>query len=100
MGEILAALPLARELRNLLPEAALIVSTGTETGQALARKYFLPLGALVCYFPLDIPWAVQRYLERLQPHLVITLESEIWPNFLKLGQAARHSPGPGQRQGF
>ncbi len=86
VGEILAALPLVRELRSLLPGAALIVSTGTETGQALARKYFSPLGALVCYFPLDIPWTVRRYLERLQPHLVITLESEIWPNFLNLAR--------------
>jgi 3-deoxy-D-manno-octulosonic-acid transferase len=84
VGEILAAVPLARELKHLLPEAALIVSTGTETGQGLARKHLAPLGALVCYFPLDIPWAVRRYLERLDPHLVITLESEIWPNFLDL----------------
>ena len=59
--------PLARELRNLLPEAALIITTGTETGQSLARKHLAPLGALVCYFPLDIPWAVRRYLERLTP---------------------------------
>ena len=86
VGEILAAAPLARELRKLWPGAALIVSTSTETGQDLARKHFLPLGALVCYFPLDIPWAVRRYLERLRPHLVITLESEIWPNFLDLAQ--------------
>lgn len=86
VGEILAAVPLARELRHLLPEAALIVSTGTETGQGLARQHLAPLGALVCYFPLDIPWAVQRYLDRLNPHLVITLESEIWPNFLDLAQ--------------
>jgi 3-deoxy-D-manno-octulosonic-acid transferase len=84
VGEILAAVPLARELKKLLPEAALIVSTGTETGQGLARKHFTPLGAQVCYFPLDIPWAVRRYLERLQPHLIVTLESEIWPNFIDL----------------
>jgi len=84
VGEILAAVPLARELKKLLPQSALIVTTGTETGQALARKHFLPLGALVCYFPLDIPWTVRRYLERLRPHLAVTLESEIWPNFLEL----------------
>ncbi|MGA9822185.1 MAG: glycosyltransferase N-terminal domain-containing protein [Desulfobaccales bacterium] len=86
VGEILAALPLIRELKSLFPGAALIVSTGTETGQALARKHFLPLGARVCYFPLDIPWTVERYLERLQPQLVITLESEIWPNFLNMAR--------------
>ncbi|MGB8993600.1 MAG: 3-deoxy-D-manno-octulosonic acid transferase [Desulfobaccales bacterium] len=82
VGEIQAAVPLVRELRTLLPQAAFIVSTGTETGQTVARKHFAPLGALVCYFPLDIPWAVQRYLDHLQPQVFIGLESEIWPNFL------------------
>ena len=89
VGEILAAVPLARELKKLLPQSALIVTTGTETGQTLARKHFTPLGALVCYFPLDIPWAVRRYLERLRPQLAITLESEIWPNFLELAHQRR-----------
>ncbi len=82
VGEIQAAIPLVRELRLLFPKAAFIVSTGTETGQMLARKHFSPLGVLVCYFPLDIPWAVRRYLDYLQPQVFIGLESEIWPNFL------------------
>jgi 3-deoxy-D-manno-octulosonic-acid transferase len=82
VGEALAALPLARELREHLPRAALVVTTGTETGQAVARKNFAPLDAFVCYFPLDIPWAVSRYLEFLQPQVFVGLESELWPNFL------------------
>ena len=82
VGEIQAAIPLVAELRNLLPQAAFIISTGTETGQMLARKHFSPQGALVCYFPLDIPWAVSRYLDYLRPQVFIGLESEIWPNFL------------------
>src|SRR4030042_583062 len=45
VGEILAAVPLVNELKRLLPEAAIIITTGTETGQALARKNFIPLGA-------------------------------------------------------
>ncbi len=84
VGEILAALPLVQEIQNLLPHAALIITTGTETGQAVARKHFAPMGALVCYFPLDLPWAVHRYLGFLQPQLFIALDSEIWPNFLNL----------------
>jgi 3-deoxy-D-manno-octulosonic-acid transferase len=84
VGEIQAAIPLVRELKTLLPHAAFIISTGTETGQMLARKHFTPLGALVCYFPLDIPWAVQRYLDFLRPQIFIGLESEIWPNFLTM----------------
>jgi 3-deoxy-D-manno-octulosonic-acid transferase len=82
VGEIQAAIPLVAELRTLLPREAFIVSTGTETGQMMARKHFSPLGALVCYFPLDIPWAVRRYLDYLRPQVFIGLESEIWPNFL------------------
>jgi 3-deoxy-D-manno-octulosonic-acid transferase len=84
VGEIQAAIPLVHDLKALLPQSAFIISTGTETGQMLARKHFSPLGALVCYFPLDIPWAVQRYLDYLQPQVFIGLESEIWPNFLSL----------------
>jgi 3-deoxy-D-manno-octulosonic-acid transferase len=82
VGEIQAAIPLMAELRTLLPGAAFIISTGTETGQMLARKHFSPQGALVCYFPLDIPWAVRRYLYYLRPQVFVGLESEIWPNFL------------------
>ena len=82
VGEILAAVPLVQELKNLLPQAAIIITTGTETGQALALKNFTPMGALVCYFPLDYPWAVSRYLRHLQPQVFVALESEIWPNFL------------------
>jgi 3-deoxy-D-manno-octulosonic-acid transferase len=87
VGEIQAAVPLVRELKTLLPQAALVISTGTETGQMLARKHFTPLGALVCYFPLDIPWAVKRYLDYLKPQVFIGLESEIWPNFLSQAHA-------------
>ena len=82
VGEIQAAIPLVAELQTLLPRAAFIISTGTETGQMLARKHFYPQGALVCYFPLDIPWAVRRYLDYLRPQVFVGLESEIWPNFL------------------
>jgi 3-deoxy-D-manno-octulosonic-acid transferase len=82
VGEIQAAIPLVAELRTLMPRAAFIISTGTETGQMLARKNFAPQGALVCYFPLDIPWSVDRYLDYLRPQVFVGLESEIWPNFL------------------
>jgi 3-deoxy-D-manno-octulosonic-acid transferase len=82
VGEILAAAPLVAELKALLPRSALVVSTGTETGQVLARRHFEPLGAMVCYFPLDLPWAVRQALRVVQPDIFVALESEVWPNFL------------------
>ena len=82
VGEILAAVPLVTELKTRLPHAALIVSTSTETGQAVARRQFLPQGAVVCYFPWDLPWAVGRALDVLKPEVFVSLESEVWPTFL------------------
>lgn len=82
VGEVLAAVPLVAELKALLPKSAIILSTGTETGQAVARREFLPLGALVCYFPLDLPWAVRQALDVLKPDVFVALESEVWPTFL------------------
>lgn len=82
VGEILAAAPLAAELKKLLPHSSLIISTGTETGQAVAWQQFLGLNALVCYFPLDLPWAVNRALKVLRPDVFVALESEVWPTFL------------------
>ncbi|MFZ2087239.1 MAG: 3-deoxy-D-manno-octulosonic acid transferase [Desulfobaccales bacterium] len=82
VGEILAAGPLVAELKILLPQASFIITTGTETGQAVARRQFTPSGALVCYFPLDIPWAVNKALDTIKPDIFVALESEVWPNFL------------------
>lgn len=82
VGEILAAVPLVAELTARLPRASLILSTGTETGQAVARRQFLPQGAQVCYFPLDLPWAAGRALKVLKPDIFVALESEVWPTFL------------------
>jgi len=81
VGEIASAPPLVAELRRRLPEASLTISTGTATGQEVARRLFAPQ-ATVCYFPLDLPWAVSRALRVLQPDAFLALESELWPGFL------------------
>lgn len=81
VGEITAAQPLVQELRCWLPPDQILLSTGTETGQLVARRLFAP-AHLVFYYPLDWPYAVRRYLRRLQPRVYAALETEIWPDFL------------------
>lgn len=83
VGEVLAIVPLARELRERLPGAAVYVSTTTATGQRLARERFGEEN--VFYFPLDLPFAVGAYFRALQPRLVVVAETEFWPNFLRVG---------------
>ena len=35
-----------------------------------------------CYAPLDFPWVVSRFIERLKPCLYLFVETELWPNLL------------------
>jgi 3-deoxy-D-manno-octulosonic-acid transferase len=80
VGEVLAVSRLVQELGTALPDHRLMISTTTRTGQELARTRF---GAdRVFYCPLDLPWAVRRYLNALDPQMLILAETEFWPNLL------------------
>ncbi|HMH81051.1 MAG TPA: 3-deoxy-D-manno-octulosonic acid transferase [Candidatus Acidoferrum sp.] len=88
VGEVLAGLTLAKRLKEEVPERALVVSTTTITGQALANER-MPFADAVIYFPLDWAFCARRALAAVRPALVVVLETEIWPNFLR--EAARRN---------
>lgn len=79
VGETLAALPLIRRLQQQYPDLVLVVTTTTPTGSAQVRA---TLGDQVmhAYMPYDLPGSVRRFLTRVRPHLVVILETELWPN--------------------
>ena len=83
VGEVLAGVTLAKRLKAEFPGRALVVSTTTITGQALAKER-MPFADAVIYFPLDWNFCVRRALAAVNPALVIVLETEIWPNFLRV----------------
>jgi len=83
VGEVLAALPLARDLKKEFPDKPLVISTTTETGQKLARER-MEFADGVIYFPFDWAWAARRVMRALRPACVVILETEIWPNFLRV----------------
>ncbi len=80
VGEVLAASRLVNELAGRAPEYRVLLSTTTRTGQRLARERTGINHTF--YFPLDFPWIVKRYLRKLDPALVILVETEFWPNLL------------------
>ena len=79
VGEFNAASPLIKALLKTYPELPLTVTSLTPTGSERVKR---ELGDKVFhnYIPLDLPGAVSRFLDRLQPRLVIVMETEIWPN--------------------
>jgi 3-deoxy-D-manno-octulosonic-acid transferase len=82
VGEVLAVRPLAQKLKQRFPHRRLFISTTTDTGQKLARDRF-DFADGVFYFPLDWNHAVRRAFRAIQPALIVVVETEIWPNFLR-----------------
>lgn len=79
VGEVNAAEPLIKALREDYPNAPLVVTTVTPTGSARVQQLF---GASVfhVYLPYDLPFSVHRFLKQVRPRLALIVETEIWPN--------------------
>ena len=82
VGETQAARPLAQAILERFPRHLLVVSTITRTGQRVAREVFRREAAAVIYFPFDWAWSVRRALRRVNPRIVLVMETELWPRFL------------------
>jgi 3-deoxy-D-manno-octulosonic-acid transferase len=83
VGETQAARPLVEAIRRRFPDHLLVVSTVTLTGQRLAQQVFKDEAARVFYFPFDWRWTVRRALKAINPSVVLIMETELWPGFLR-----------------
>jgi 3-deoxy-D-manno-octulosonic-acid transferase len=87
VGEVQAMQPLLHALLEEWPAHAVVVSTQTPTG---ARALHAHWGDQIrhVYAPIDTPGAVARFLNRLQPRLLILVERELWPEWLQQCRAS------------
>lgn len=83
VGETLAAIPLVRALRHRYPTLPITVTTMTPTGSERAQSAF---GKDVhhVYLPYDLPGSINRFLDTVNPRLVIIMETELWPNIIRI----------------
>jgi 3-deoxy-D-manno-octulosonic-acid transferase len=79
VGETLAAVPLVKALQEKYPDYRLTVTCMTPTGSERVKAAF---GDSVdhCYAPYDMPDSVARFLDRVEPKILIIMETELWPN--------------------
>ncbi|GAL37587.1 lipid IVA 3-deoxy-D-manno-octulosonic acid transferase [Vibrio maritimus] len=80
VGEVIAVSPLIRRYASANPEHNIIITTTTPTGAEQADK--LSDIAQHRYMPLDFTFAVNGFLNRIQPNKLIIVETELWPNTL------------------
>ena len=81
VGEVKGCAPLVRLFSEREPDVEIVISATTETGLEVARQVF-PSHSIV-RFPIDLSLSVGRFLRQVQPDLVVLVELEIWPNFLR-----------------
>ncbi len=79
LGEVTAAAPLIRALRARYPQMPVVLTTATPTGRERAQALFGG-SSVVRYIPYDTPGSMRRFVARVQPRLVIIMETELWPN--------------------
>src|SRR5436190_7743988 len=83
VGEALTARALAADLKARYPRLRLFLSTTTIAGHEVARRNVQHVDA-VFYFPFDFAFIVRRTLDVVNPRIFIMMETEIWPNLLRL----------------
>lgn len=79
VGEIIATKPLINRLLQDYPNHSLLITSTTPTGSAIIKKLFAGR-VLHTYFPYDLPHIIQRFITRINPEMLIIVETEIWPN--------------------
>lgn len=90
VGEAISVLALIERIIAQRPGVEILLTTGTVASARLLAER-LPNRARHQFVPVDLPPAVDRFLDHWRPDLAIWVESELWPN-LVLGTRRRGVP--------
>ena len=81
VGEAHSVLALIERMLAQRPGIEVLMTTGTVASARLLEGR-LPERARHQYVPVDLPRAVERFLDHWRPDLAIWVESELWPNLV------------------
>ncbi len=81
LGEIKVAGSIINSIEELIPGCSVLLSTTTEHGRNLAVE-LLGHKVPIIYSPIDIFFSVKKSLRRVNPDVLVFLETEIWPSWI------------------
>lgn len=81
VGEVIALENLIKKTKEVFPDYKVVVTTGTKTGQEIAHKKYDNVADFITYFPFDITYCVNAFLNKVKPTVVLIAETELWPVF-------------------
>ncbi|KEY90234.1 3-deoxy-D-manno-octulosonic-acid transferase [Candidatus Photodesmus katoptron] len=78
VGEVIAAFPFIKALKESSPNEKILITTTTSTGAEQVKN----LGSLVehRYMPIDFKFAIKNFLQAIKPKKMLIMETELWPN--------------------
>ncbi|MDY6953973.1 MAG: glycosyltransferase N-terminal domain-containing protein, partial [Thermodesulfobacteriota bacterium] len=85
LGEVRVAASIINALKGIMPRCSVILSTTTPHGRDFAEKV-LGDDVPVVFGPIDFVGSVRKALSSVRPHVLVLLETEIWPAWLKEAQ--------------
>lgn len=75
VGEINSMRGLIERLHHDYPHASILLTSGTTPSAKVAKNF----DVLHQYSPIDVPFAVRRFMKHWQPDLAIRVDSDLWP---------------------
>ncbi len=81
VGEVIALENLIKLAKETFNDYKIIITTGTKTGQDIAIKKYDKIADCITYFPFDTPFSVKRFLNNINPNIILMAETELWPFF-------------------
>lgn len=84
LGETLSVIPLIQKLQKKYPNIFITITSMTPTGLESAHNFiYNNNNNIQCiYLPYDLPGSMKRFIQKIQPKLVIIMETELWPNLI------------------
>jgi len=82
LGEFEQGLPIIEKLKKEYPSYKILISFFSPSGYEVKKN--ASVGDIVVYLPIDSKRNAQRFVETVNPKLVIFVKYEIWPNFLRI----------------
>jgi 3-deoxy-D-manno-octulosonic-acid transferase len=82
VGEVVASLPILREVRHRLPDHEILLSVTTSSGHQTAREKAAGLFDHLVYMPIDLARFQLSAMQQVRPSVVAIMETELWFSFL------------------
>ena len=79
-GEVNAA---ARLISGLVEDKPVLLTMSTPSGRERAEQIRRDTGCSLHYLPFDCPDMVARSLSRIRPSVLVLVDTELWPNWIR-----------------